>query len=124
MHRAKAIPTLPAGLHTHFWRSVQRSGEGCWLWTGQMGPTGYGVYRFDRVNYPAHRIAVALSGRVVSEGDVVMHSCDNRICVNPNHLTIGTQGENVRDMVAKGRAACRGDRAEREWRRMQDEAVE
>lgn len=119
----KEIPTLSAIHQTRFWSHVDRTGD-CWLWKGALGGTAYGAYAIDGTHYAAHRIAVVLSGRTLEDGQVVLHSCDNRLCVNPNHLTVGTQRDNVRDAVAKGRANCQSDRAEREWRRMQDDAVE
>ena len=75
----------------------------CIKWTGAIREKdGYGVtWHNGKVDY-AHRVAIG-----AKPGEVVMHSCDNRACVNPEHLSIGTHKKNSEDMVAKGRQ-CRG----------------
>lgn len=86
-----------------FLAKVQKT-ETCWLWTGYVMPNGYGkvgVPKTRRVVL-AHRRAFELF-RGYSPSGVVMHTCDNRRCVNPDHLVEGTQEDNLRDMAAKGR---------------------
>jgi len=80
--------------------------SGCWLWTGFVDPGGYG--RFSRPagqTSLAHRVCweFFVSGQPVTRGLVVMHSCDVPACVNPRHLSVGTQLDNVRDRDRKGR---------------------
>lgn len=79
--------------------------SGCWIWTGAKNSYGYGdcVFLGKRTN--ASRAAWILKNGEPTEGMVVCHSCDNPVCVNPDHLWLGTQGDNVRDCVAKGRCA-------------------
>lgn len=82
-------------------------GPSCWLLTGYVHPNGYVLFH-SRVNGKphsqyAHRIAYELAHGPIPEGLVVMHSCDEPRCVNPDHLTVGTQADNVRDSVRKGR---------------------
>lgn len=84
--------------------------SGCWLWTGAVNNHGYGKIYHDNKPQMAHRVALMLAGVVVADTDVVRHKCDNPSCVNPDHLTVGTQSDNMQDCVAKGRHyAPRGD---------------
>jgi hypothetical protein len=98
-----------------FWRRVIKLGAtACWPWTGTL-KDGYGqLKRQDgQTNIYAHRASVEIAhGVPVPSHLVVMHRCDNPRCVNPLHLKVGTQLENVRDMHAKGRQSTvvlRGD---------------
>jgi len=75
---------------------------GCWNWTRHVGKNGYAWFRQDGHGH-AHRWAYARFCGPIPPGLWVLHSCDNRRCVNPAHLFLGTNGDNIRDMVAKGR---------------------
>lgn len=87
-----------------FWKRVDiRSDEECWNWTGSKTTQGYGRVLINYQRKWAHRIAFELTYGSIPEGKVLMHRCDNPSCVNPVHLTIGTQSENVADMDEKGR---------------------
>lgn len=92
-----------------FWAKVNRQEGGCWLWTAGTSRDGYGMFHVGRdldgrqdVRY-AHRTAYALMTGSVPAGLVVCHSCDTPRCVNPDHLFLGTQGDNVRDGARKQR---------------------
>lgn len=74
----------------------------CWFWTGFICRLGYGIFHCLGETR-AHRVAYKLFKGDIPKGMKVMHSCDTRNCVNPDHLSIGTQADNVRDMIAKGR---------------------
>lgn len=76
---------------------------GCWLWAAAAADTGYGVIRLRGRNLGAHRVAYAVHRGPVGNR-MVLHSCDNRTCVNPDHLFLGTAKDNAEDMVKKGRA--------------------
>src|SRR5690625_5211179 len=87
-----------------FWDQVDRRSDGeCWPWLGSVDQGGYGVFSVRRQATRAHRYAVVLAGRALLASEVVMHSCDNPPCVNPAHLHIGTQADNIADKMAKGR---------------------
>lgn len=89
------------------WQRVDRSGApgACWPWRGALTIDGYGRVFFERRDSQVHRLVYLLSGRRIHPGQVVMHSCDNRMCANPAHLSAGSIADNVHDMIRKGRQA-------------------
>jgi HNH endonuclease len=101
-------------LPVRFWEKVQKT-ETCWVWTGTMETGGYGRINVGGKWQRAHRVAWELSIGPIQAGLCVCHRCDNPPCVNPAHLFLGTQRDNLRDMVAKGRQGCvtRPDRVAR-----------
>ena len=87
-----------------FWASVDPSGD-CWLWQGAVHTDrgGYGAFQDgDGIKY-AHRAAWELENGPIPEGMQVCHHCDNPPCVRGSHLFLGTQKDNIADMLAKGR---------------------
>lgn len=94
-----------------FWEKVdRRSPDECWPWLGRARTSfGYGAFAIgrDRANR-AHRIAWELTNGPVPVGLSALHRCDNPPCCNPAHLFLGTQADNIADMVAKGRHRPRG----------------
>lgn len=95
-----------AELVHRFWRKVAiRQPDGCWEWTACRAYNGYGKF-WDGVKLTsAHRAAYRIFLGEIPDGQNVLHRCDNPSCVNPLHLFLGTQSENVQDMLRKGRAA-------------------
>lgn len=85
-----------------FWDKVEKTSR-CWIWHGAVEPNGYGVVTRGGRNVRAHRYAWKISKGPIPDGLFVLHRCDYRICVRPAHLWLGTQADNMRDMVAKGR---------------------
>lgn len=80
-------------------------GPGCWEWTGPLTKGGYGQFIFKGVWKKAHRWAYEIFKGIIPCGMCVLHLCDNPCCVNPDHLRLGTQRDNVQDCVSKNRHA-------------------
>ena len=100
----------PKTLVERFWSKVDKSGD-CWVWTAGTSPLGYGrIYVNPGGPQLAHRVSWQLAHGLIPEGLYVCHHCDNPPCVRPEHLYVGTDLDNVRDMMNRGRGfRARGD---------------
>lgn len=84
---------------------VDRQGpDDCWLWTGKIGADhGYGCFWDGSKEVRAHRWGYQELVGPIPDGKVVRHTCDVKPCQNPSHWLLGTQADNVRDMIERGR---------------------
>lgn len=99
-----ATPQREAEIETRFWSHVHKTPT-CWVWTGTTNKSrrGYGIMVHGGVRVQAHRLAHTLLVGPIPEGMFVCHHCDNPPCVRPDHLFLGTQADNIHDMMQKGR---------------------
>lgn len=106
------LPLSDKSLFDRYWKRALDSE--CWEWIGALFPHGYGAFGNVRgLSHYVHRASWQLYRGQIPAGMFVLHHCDNKRCVNPGHLFLGTQKDNMDDMRAKGRAANMGPRGER-----------
>lgn len=103
-----------------FWSKVQiNQPDECWPWLGVVAKNGYGRFAVKECHFPAHRAAwVFANNRDIPDGLHVRHSCDNPICCNPSHLSIGTHQDNMRDRYSQEGATKLSENDVREMRRL------
>ncbi len=89
-------------LHNRFFDKVEKR-QGCWLWKAALrGKTGYGCMKVEGRVEDAHRISWMIFNGVHPLSDWVTHTCDNRLCVNLNHLVLKTRSQTMKDCFEKG----------------------
>ena len=85
-----------------FWEKVYVKDENdCWLWIGGQSK-GYGTFWVTSRNYGAHVISFRIANPNINIVGEILHTCDNKICVNPKHLTIGSHSQNMKDAALRG----------------------
>jgi len=86
-----------------FWNKVDKT-DSCWLWTGAKSSSGYGHLNINKKTIKAHRFSYEMHFGKFDLNKIILHSCDNPLCVNPAHLSLGTKKDNGADMASKNRA--------------------
>jgi hypothetical protein len=103
VHHIHGRNKSPLTIEERFLQYVNKT-ETCWLWTGYIRSDGYANFRpTSATTQLAHRVAYKLWNGDIPKKKLVRHKCDNPKCVNPNHLELGTQQDNMNDMVERGR---------------------
>lgn len=93
-------------------RMVVDEATGCHEWQRHVSQNGYGTVKHKRKQWPAHRFMWAYKNGDIPDGMVICHKCDNRCCINPDHLFLGTTQDNVDDKMKKGRfTPLRGEKS-------------
>lgn len=119
-----ARKTIP--LEVRFWKYVEfEPNSGCWLWSGGVAHLGYGTIGLGSramKKISAHRASWQIHYGPIPAGMSVLHRCDIPCCVNPAHLFLGTQADNMADKSRKGRAVGNGLLGEERWQSKVTEA--
>ena len=122
----KSFPSFKERFLSYFPKNYQDESmvDFCWEWQGAMSRDGYGFFSpHQRPMLRAHRYSFELKHGEIPEGMVICHRCDNRKCVNPNHLFLGSVADNVHDAMEKGRHACVKPEMFNPGRKLSDEQV-
>ena len=95
---------ITAAIKARFWSKVVMGSDCCWEWDGAYrAKDNYGAFTVGRKTFSAPRFAYEMEYGPIPEGLLILHSCDNRKCIRPEHLEAGTQAKNIKDCVVRGR---------------------
>lgn len=97
------MPRYKKSLSLRFYTKYNKSTNGCWEWNGALRDDGYGILKVNNRCDGAHRFSYELYIGEIPNSLCVLHRCDNRKCVNPFHLFLGTKSDNMIDCIKKGR---------------------
>lgn len=104
-YNTKGRPT--GSVIDRFWAKVKKSGENdCWEWFGAKSTSGYGVIQKGKRGeglIRTHRLSYEIHNGPISDRELILHSCDNKICCNPKHLSAGDYSRNITEAWARGR---------------------
>jgi hypothetical protein len=106
---AKRLEAIRPPMRDKFNQQI-RITDGCWEWIGLTDKDGYGLFPYEGTLHRAPKIALELDGRPVPDGMYACHTCDNPICVRPDHLYPGTPKQNFDDMMRRGRSPRRAQK--------------
>lgn len=100
-------------IEERFWAKVdQQNRDKCWKFKGCLNKDGYGKFSIGYVEVKAHQLAwMSYNEQDIPKGKCILHHCDNRACCNPAHLYCGTQADNTKDMMNRGRNTPKGSRS-------------
>ena len=104
-YQGKANQHKSIDVEERFWSKVNKT-DSCWEWTCSTDRGGYGLFGVNYKQWRAHRFAKHITHGLDDDKPIVMHTCDNPKCVNPDHLVNGTNKENMEDRNRKGRHVC------------------
>lgn len=108
------MPTGHSAYHNRHGRTVAerlanrsvRDANGCLIWQGAKLPFGHGTLQYNNIKTKAHRVAWELANGPIPAGKIICHRCDVPSCINVDHLFLGTQADNIADMMRKGRGVA------------------
>lgn len=104
-HWSRSMERTSDQTRNRFFRMFSKEDSGCWIWMSAKTGNGYGSFRLNGKNEGAHRASYIIFNGDIPAGLCVMHSCDNPLCVNPGHLSLGTVKDNAIDRNKKLRQA-------------------